>query len=300
VPKPLHPLVLFFIGAGSALVGLLPWVITGMRLPLQNLWADQSVTDGMPVALLPFSQYELSFIVALIVVGSTIAGIVARATRARFPRFGMLALVIGVLVVQLVALVQTTVTLEAGLADRKESTWYLAALVAGTVAAIVLGIGMLVLIARAPRAGALVALAVAAIALGSWLGGLFFPVPTYSDLSALTSVANLSIRFAPAIAIGAAIVWAGVGTTGRVVAAASSLLLLWIGPTLVTAVSAAAGTRVLLKYPPEMLEYGVNVFRMAIGMPDLWGPPVLVAAVIAAIGLVGKAALSRRRRSTAM
>ena len=35
------------IGVGAALVGLLPWIITGMRLPLQNLWAS-STLPGAP------------------------------------------------------------------------------------------------------------------------------------------------------------------------------------------------------------------------------------------------------------
>ena len=299
MPKPLHPAILFLIGVGSALVGLLPWVISGMRLPLQNLWADQSVTDGMPIVLLPFSQYELSFIVALIVIGSSIAGIIGRATLAQTPPFGLLALIAGVLVVQLIALVQTAVTVEAGLQQIISSTFYLIALVAGTSAAILVGVGMLVLIARAPRAGALVALTFAAIALGSWIGGLLFPVPIYTSSVEYATAANVAIRGTPAVAIGAAITWAGVQTAGRVIAAASSLLLLWVVPTLVTAVSAAAGTRILLPYPAEMLDYGINVFRMAIAMPDVWGPPVLLAAIVAVIGLVARAALSRRERTSA-
>lgn len=50
------------IGAVSAVLGLLPWLITGMRLPLQNLWAADTAPDAMPIVLLPFSQYALSLI----------------------------------------------------------------------------------------------------------------------------------------------------------------------------------------------------------------------------------------------
>ena len=31
------------VGVVSALVGLLPWLVTGMRLPMQNLWGGDSV-----------------------------------------------------------------------------------------------------------------------------------------------------------------------------------------------------------------------------------------------------------------
>ena len=58
--------------------------------------------------------------------------------------------------------------------------------------------------------------------------------------------------------------------------------------------SAAIGTRVLAPYPAEMLDYGLGVFRMAIGMPELWLPPVLLAASIALIGLVGRRSVDKR------
>lgn len=45
------------LGAAAAIVGLIPWIITGMRLPLQNLWATDTRPADMPLALLPFSQY---------------------------------------------------------------------------------------------------------------------------------------------------------------------------------------------------------------------------------------------------
>ena len=53
-----------------------------------------------PLALLPFSQYYLTTIVALLVVGGAAAGIAARALAGRRPRFGTSALVLGVLAVQ--------------------------------------------------------------------------------------------------------------------------------------------------------------------------------------------------------
>ena len=287
------------LGAGSAILGLLPWLISGMRLPLQNLWATQTLPAQMPLALLPFSQYYLTFIVALLLIGSTIAGIVGRATTARHPRHGLLALMGGVLLVQAIATVQTVVTVSWGLDDSAASSLYLVALVGGIVFAILLGLGMLALIARAPRARALVALSIAAIAFGSWFSGLIFPVGTITTASPFTSVMSEISRLLPAIIIGAAIAWCGITTVGRVIAGVVSLAALWVGPTLVTAVSSAAGSRVLAPYPAEMLDYGVQVFRSALGMPELWLPTLGLALGVAVIGLVGQRTLAKRAAAAA-
>ncbi|MCU1438326.1 MAG: hypothetical protein JWP66_1413 [Naasia sp.] len=48
------------IGIGAALIGLPPWIVTGMRLPLQNLCAVEVRPEDMPVALLPFSNYVVT------------------------------------------------------------------------------------------------------------------------------------------------------------------------------------------------------------------------------------------------
>lgn len=266
-----------------------------MRLPLQNLWAADTLPADMPIALLPFSQYYLSLIVALIVIGSTVAGIVGRATSATNRRVALFALGGGVLLVQVIALVQAAITAGSGLADRAASGLYIAALVGGTIAAILLGLGMLALIARAPRPGALVAFSIAAVAFSSWLSQLVFPVRwNISELPYADTMLQV-IHVAPAVLVGVAIVWCGVGTVGRVIAAVGSLLVLWVGPTLVTAVSAAAGSRVLLPYPAEMLDYGLGVFRQAIAMPDLWAMNLAIAAGVAVVGLVGRWSLERRR-----
>lgn len=291
--QPLRTRTYLAIGAASAIFGLLPWIITGMHIPLQNLWAI-STTD-MPIGLLPFSQYCIFLVAALIVIGSTVAGAIARATAAQHPRSAFGATIGGVVGVQVIAMVQTAIVVTSGLQEREASTLYVALLVAGTVAAILLGVGILVLIARAPKAGALVGVSIAAIALSSWLGGLFFPVGSVVSSSPLASALSDITRVAPAIVIGAAIAWAGIGSIGRVIAAIIGLLMLWFGPTLVTAVSSAVGSRVLLTYPSEMLDQGFGVFRMAIAMPELWLPEIALAVGVAFVGVVGRRVVERRR-----
>lgn len=69
----------FPVGFGAAFICLLPWLVTGMRLPMQDLWAVDILPENMPRALLPFSQYQLPLILAMIIFG---AGLACRAVRA--------------------------------------------------------------------------------------------------------------------------------------------------------------------------------------------------------------------------
>lgn len=292
-PRPLPWWACLLIGIASALAGMLPWLITGMRLPLQNLWATETLPADMPIALLPFNQYALTLIVSILVTGAAIAGIVARAVRARRPRFGVAAVLSGVLLVQVVAVVQTTIVVEGGLQERAESTLYLAALVALAALSVLIGVLVLLLVAAAPRAGAVVGLSIAAVLSVSWLTGLIVPFGSV-QATELAWLLNL-LRWIPPILIGAAIAWAGVNTVGRVFAAAFGLLVLWIAPALITAVVNAAGSRVLARDPQLMAEYAVDVFGMALTMPELALPPLILAVVVAAIGLVGRAVLKRSR-----
>jgi len=280
-------------GVVSAIVGLTPWLITGLRLPGQNLWASQALSDQMPIALLPFSQYRLAIIVALIVVGSALGGLFARWSRARHPRFALVSLIGGVAVVQITALVQTALTVEHGLRESRLSTLYLGALVAGTVASIVVGIGLLLLIARAPRAGVVVAISLVAVALESWLDSLVLPfgaLPTPVTLALLGA-----LRWVPAIIVGLSVAWAGLTSVGRIIAAVFGLFALWIVPAAVTAVTAATGSRNLAQRPAEMFDFGGQVFTSAIGPAGDPLPPLIVAVVVMVLALGARAAFGRWR-----
>lgn len=284
---------LFLIGVASGLFGLLPWLLTGMRLPLQNLWATETLPDEMPLVLLPFSQYALSLIAALLVIGSAVAGVVARATRSRTPRHGLGLLVFGVLLVDLVAVAQTAVTVAAGLRSDGMARLYLGAVLADAVLAVAVGLGALLLIARAPRAGALLGLTVAAVLSPGWLHLVM--APEWPSFAGEQTWLWAAVRWVPAALVGASIAWAGIGTIGRAIAALASLALLWVAPALITAVSNAAGSRVLARDLGEMLGYGSEVFRAALFEPGLAVPPLIVAVVVAALGLIGRRLLGRAR-----
>jgi hypothetical protein len=277
-----------------AIIGLVPWLITGMHLPLQNLWAADASPDQMPITLLPFSQYFLALLAAMVVIGAALAGGFARATRARHPRFGVTAIAVGVVGVQAIATIQTAATVSNGLRRTAVAHAYLTALAAGTVVAILIGLLVLVLIARAPMPGAVIGLSIAGIAAGSWLVGIVVPVGGVATETVMVLLGV--VRPIPAVIVGLAVVWGGLGTIGRVAAAIGSLLLLWIGPAALTAISAAAGTRVLASRPAEMVDYGAQVFGLALG-PDGGAAYLLAVAVIVIIlGVAARWSVRRWRR----
>lgn len=289
--SPAAPRLLPGIAAGAlaAVVGLLPWLITGGRLPLQNLWATDTVQ--MPLALLPFSQYSLTLIVAVVVVGSALAGLAVRLGGRR--GIGPLGAALGAVAVQLVALVQSAVTVAGGLREGTASDVYLTALVGGTAGSIVVGAVVLLLIARAPAPGATVGAALAAVTTGSWITTLVAPVAAGGSGADLTLLDAL--QWLPGTIAGLALALCGLTSVGRVLAWVASLAILWVVPTLFTAVSSAAGTRSLAPYPLEMLDYGSQVFRTALLLPAVSLRTPVIALAVGAVGFVALSAVRRRR-----
>ncbi|MFC0681724.1 hypothetical protein ACFFGH_28165 [Lysobacter korlensis] len=269
------------IGAAAALIGLLPWLLTGMRLPLQNLWATVAPPEAMPIALLPLSQYSTTLIPGLLITGAGIAGLVARGIRHRLPRRGILGIALGVVLVYAIAGVQAWLVVAGGLERSDAARFYLNALVAVAIVSIALALAVLLLISRAPVPGATIGLSAAALAAGISLNSLLGQLET--GPGSISWVLLGLAQWVPAVLVGTAIGWCGVRTAGRIVAVLVSVLALWIGAAAITAVSAATGTRILLQYPLEMLDYGFAVFRMAVGMPELVVPPLIAAVVVGVV-----------------
>ena len=297
------------VGIGAAVVGLLPWIVTGMRLPLQNTWATATTDPSdMPIALLPFSQYAATIVAAVLLVGGAVAGIAVRVLRARrvLTRSGSLAAVGGLVGLQLVAVVETAVVTGAGMrmdgtpgtgASISASQLYVVALTVGSLVCVGVAAVLAVLVVRAAPGGALVALAVSAVALGVWADA--FVVPPVSSVGGAAGVVLAFLRWVPAVAVGAAIAWTGLRTLGQGVAAVVALGILWSGTALVTAVSYALGSRVYLPYPVEMAAAGASVFVSALGPAGASLVPVLVAAVVGAAGAVAVRWWSSRTARTA-
>ncbi|PZQ89103.1 MAG: hypothetical protein DI534_10065 [Leifsonia xyli] len=273
------------IGLGAAILGLLPWIVTGMRLPLQNLWV---LPGGMPVAWLPFSQYTVAYVLGLLVVGAAAAGIAARALRDRLPRAAPFSIAAGLLFVQLVATAQATEVLRMGIRTGRDGSVYLAACVAVAAFGIAVGVLLFGLIARGARPAAVVALALAAVATGWWMAGAPFL------LSPLPPLLVPLATWAPAVLVGVAIAWGGIRAAGRIVAAAMSLGVLWVVPALAGGVQAAVGSRALLRSPAELLEHGWRVFLAELTTPELVLPRIGVAVLVAALGVGVGTGVSRR------
>lgn len=67
----------------ASAVVLFPSWVGGGRLPLQNLWHEQTMPEDMPFSLLPLSQYYALSIFVMLLLGGVIAGLVVRMLRAR-------------------------------------------------------------------------------------------------------------------------------------------------------------------------------------------------------------------------
>jgi hypothetical protein len=281
-------LVVGILGGG---LGLLPWLLTGMTSPLQNLWATDASPSQMPATLLPLSQYQLGSIAALLITGSAIAGVVARIARRRWSAGGFWALTGGVVLVQATAIVQSVVVIGSGVRRTVDSVAYLAVILLLALLTLLAGAAALTLIARAPRAGALLGLAVAALPFAGWTAGY---VP-FVSLGQPKLVAAAIVVWLPAALVGFAIAWCGLGTVGRVLASVIALAYLWAAPVVSAAVAASAGMRVLAHSPEAMVGYGLGVFRTQLFAIETVLPPIALAVMIATVGLLLRLAVGRAR-----
>jgi hypothetical protein len=290
-----RPLVLALIGAGCAVFGLLPWIVTGMRLPIQNVWDGPPPAEGMPIALLPFSQYAVTLIIAVLVTGALAAGVVSRALRDR-SGFRLWPVVLGAVAVQVLALVQTTLTVEDGIMQRREAVFYVVGLAAGTAFTIGVGLVVMILVARAPVGVATVAIAVIAYPASRWITGLVVPFGSEALATPFQFAVSPYFPWVPAVVFGVLLAWCGLRPLVRIVSWVIALALLWVMPALFSAMGSALGTRVLATRPAEMLDYGIEVFLAAVGGLADQGRLLVVALLIGLVGTGIRELIARSRR----
>ncbi|ACZ30405.1 hypothetical protein Xcel_1374 [Xylanimonas cellulosilytica DSM 15894] len=284
-PRRIHIAFCLLVGMASAALGILPWTVHGMRLPLQNLWATTTLPDEMPLVLLPFNQYAIGLLFGLVVAGWAIAGVVVRWLRDRLAPGGTTAVGTGVAVVQAAATVPTALTVRAGLREGSDSAAYLAALLAVVIVAVLLGVLVLRLIARAARPGATVGLSLAAVPVGLWLSGFVTELGTGSfGVRVGADPVRFVVGIAPAVLVGVAIAWGGLRSRSQILAASASVLILWVAPAVVSAVSVVAGSRVLLGHPAEMVDVGLLSLRTTLTSVTASLLPVLIAVVVGGLG----------------
>jgi hypothetical protein len=266
-------------------IGALPWVVRGLRLPLQNLWGTDQAPDAMPLVALPFSQYFLSLLLAITVVGGAAAALTSliRPDRPQARR----AAVAGGALAAIVAITQTALVVHRGLDHSSRADLYLTALIA--VACVGSVVGLLVgwaLVGRGQVARA-VAAAVLAVVTTSWLTSLIASNP-----AAIGDTQSTLLTVAPWVAAAVAGVGLALCPPRRMRAVLGwvvALVILWVGPPLIIATSYVAGSKVLLatSSPGELFDAGSDVFRAAV-LPQnhLIGPLVLAVLVgLAGLGL---------------
>ncbi|NNC11372.1 hypothetical protein HII28_05705 [Planctomonas sp. JC2975] len=280
------------VGIVVGALGLLPWLLSGMALPVQKLWATHTSASDMPLALLPLGKNGLGDVVVMFLAGSAIAGFVGRLARTKLTQGGFWALLAGVVLVQAVATAQAAFVLQAGVKHRIESTAYLSVIVLVALVAIIAGAGILALIARAPRAGALLGFALAALPFSEWLASY----TTLTSLSRMQLIGTEIDAWLPAVIIAAAIGWSGMDTVGRIIAALVALALVWIAPAINVAIGAVAASHALSSAPSVLARHGVAAFQSTLFEFSVLLPPLVLTVVVAAVVLLLRLAVSRTRR----
>ncbi len=284
-----------FIGVGSVVLGLLPWFVTGMRLPLQNLWGVQALPEQMPRTLLPFSQYELSSILGMVISGMGLAGLSVRPmpidSRSKAAAYAG----IGTFAACGVAIIQTSLVLRDGLRFSFASTAYFLAVLAVIILAVAGGLLVLLSIALGGPLSASLGMALAALAVGIWVRYFILGVATVPSPASLLFLVGAT-RWLPALLVGAALAWCGLGTLRQGVAWVVNLLLLWVVPAALAGLSNAAGSRILAGDFREMASAGVGAFLSSLGSTAGSLGPVVVAVVVAVAVLYVLSAVATGKR----
>ncbi|WP_164234098.1 hypothetical protein [Microbacterium hydrocarbonoxydans] len=280
----------FLIGVGGGVLGLLPWLVGGGRMLLQNLWTVYVPPEQMPFVLLPVSQYSALLLFSLVLIGGVFVGLAVRLVgrgMAAWPGS------MGLLLVHVVATVQSFIVLHGGLGldggGDPRATVYFAGMLGGTILTVLLAQLAFWMTSRRSAGVAALGVALAAVSFANW--AMRWVVAFTGEALVpmwITSVA----RWVPAVVVGLALVWCGVRPLWRLVVWAVALLALWIVPALYTALSYGLGMRVLDGDVPEMLRAAAQVFPMALAIEWL---PVVVAAGIGVVGTVGRMLVGRLR-----
>lgn len=282
----------FAIGIGGGVLGILPWVIGGGTLPLQNLWASETLPQEMPFVLLPLSQYLAMLLFSLVLLGGVFAGVAVHVV-ARRRAVAVWPAVLGVALVHLIAVVQSFSVLAGGLGlgrggDSRAGLYFTGILGGVIVAALFAQLGFWMTSRRSVGTAAL-GVALAAVPFGSWVGRWFvaftgevFPPVFLLDL----------LRWVPAIVVGTALVWCGVRPAQRIAVWVGALLALWVVPALFAAIQYGLGMRVLGGDIAEMAQVSVQLFPMVLA--EVW-LPVVVALAIGVVGTAVRMVVERDR-----
>ncbi|MEV4776792.1 hypothetical protein [Microbacterium sp. LWH12-1.2] len=280
----------FVIGIAGGILGLLPWLVGGGQLPLQNLWATTTRPEDMPFALLPLSQYYATLLFSLVLLGGVFSGLAVHFL-ARGRGLAAWPGALGVLLVHLIAVVQSFGVLAEGLgiADGGDArAWlYFAGMLAGSIAAMLMAQLGFVMTSRRSVGVVSLGVALAAVPFASWVAR--WVVAFTGEVSPPEFLSTL-VYWLPAVIVGAALVWGGVRPLWRIIVWAVALLALWVVPALFTAIQYGLGMRVLKGDVVEMAKASMEVFPLV--LQEIWLPTV-VALVIGVVGTVVRMLVGR-------
>jgi hypothetical protein len=269
-------------------VGALPWIVSGLRLPISDAWPSLP-PGGTPRVALPFGEYAFQPLALVGVIGGAAAVAVSLLTRPGTRRPRLIAAGGGLLGLA-VALVQTVAVVRGALGPRAEARLLVVALVAVALVAAVLGLlAGAGLVARRGWAWVLGAGLVAAL-VGPWVNDLVHRGPA-SDGSWTSFVTQWHMWLGGAL-LGLALAVAGLRTMGRLVVWIGALAILWVVPAALTALNYVTyyGTRQALGpgVVAEVLDAGRDVFVAALGPGVRTFGPVVLAALIGLVAVLGR------------
>jgi hypothetical protein len=281
----------FGVGVAAGIVGLFPWLLTGKRLPLQNLWATQTRPDDMPFALLPVSQYSATTIFALLLMGGVFAGLAVNVI-ARRRRFDAWPTTIGLLLAQAGAVVQSFIVVGKGLnlttAHDSRVAVYFFGMLGGTIVAVLIAqVGLWLASRRSPGPIAL-AVGLSAVPFGWWIAPALVAASGAPGFAMLTGEVA---RWLPAVIVGLALGFCGVRPARCIAVWLVVLAALWVTPAVLTALQYGLGMRVLNGDVKEMASAAGQVFPLALATGVT---PVLAAIVIAVVVVISRTLMQRR------
>ncbi|MGI5951395.1 MAG: protein-L-isoaspartate O-methyltransferase family protein [Brooklawnia sp.] len=277
------------VGLLAALIGLLPWLVTGASLPLQNLWAEPTLPEQMPWAGLPISQYYVPQVLALLMIGSALAGLAARALRTTDGAPTSWQIWLGASLLQLAAISQVFMVLGNGLdlANRgpgSRSALYWVGMLGVTLGSWGLATLAFWMISRGSRPAFAIGIAIAAAPLRVWVRTAFLVRMYPWDLPPGLYTA---MTWLAALAVGGALGYCGWRERQALWAWIACPVLMVLGPGLLESLtwgfSSARATQGNLF---EMLGQGLDGFlpgAVAAVLPMLGG--LCLGALIGALRL---------------
>ncbi len=277
-----HPALAIALGAMSALLAFAPWLatdgFTGLVLHKANLPSAQTWPDEPSRSLFIIGHFAFAQMFATIVFAAALAGVSAALVRRSGREMRAEFVLLGALTVQIAWLARELAVSDFSGLSTTQPGAYAPVLVNIAIVAILLGIPIMLGIARGNPAPRTVAIAAAAVTAGPWLAALVLAMAGTAQPS-LTLWRVLDAI--PPIIVGLAIGWCGFRTVKRTLASIASLAIICLVPALMTALAYALAFGIGSGTMSAALTISRAVFPQALGFAG-WGPQRVAITVVAA------------------